>query len=121
MKKFIIKFGRVLLDISAYIVLSIILVGIGISCFFPMSFDGETSGWNFFIPVLIAIFAFIAFVCTYFFLYLFIDINDNLTEINEKLVHITKENVHEQTEVNEISEKSCNDRSNFLNKNIYKR
>ena len=47
MKKFIIKFGRVLLDISAYIVLSIILVGIGISCFFPMSFDGETSGWNF--------------------------------------------------------------------------
>lgn len=82
MKKFIIDFGKGLIDISAIIWLLIISLGLIIAFVITSSQDS-------FIAMIVtgiaALVALIIFVLSYFLLYLLIDINDNLIEINSKL------------------------------------
>ena len=82
MKKIIIDFGKGLIDISAIIWLLIISLGLIIAFVITSSQDS-------FIAMIVtgiaALVALIIFVLSYFLLYLLIDINDNLIEINSKL------------------------------------
>lgn len=82
MKKIIIDFGKGLIDISAIIWLLIISLGLIIAFVITSSQDS-------FIAMIVtgiaALVGLIIFVLSYFLLYLLIDINDNLIEINSKL------------------------------------
>lgn len=74
MKKFIVDFGRGLIDFSAWVVLAVIIVA-GIMSFFSNE------------PLLgigILCIGLILFVASYYFIYLFIDIRDLLKIIVEK-------------------------------------
>ncbi len=73
MKKFIVDFGRGLIDISAWVVLAGIIVS-GIIMLFANPFAGI-------ITLLAGLIGFIAF---YYLIYLFIDIRDLLQEIVQK-------------------------------------
>jgi len=68
MKNFIINSGRILIDISAWIVAAAILI-----CGIAGLLSDEP-----FVGLLILLFGTIAFVLTYYILYLFIDIKDKL-------------------------------------------
>lgn len=70
MKKFVIDCGRGLIDVSAWIiVIAIIIAG----------FNAGVLG------MLIVPLGILAFVIVYYFLYVLIDIRDNLQEINSKI------------------------------------
>lgn len=73
MKKFIVEFGRGLIDVSAWIVL-IFIVLIGIVSLFTNPLAG----------IGIIVIGLIMFVAFYYLLYLFIDIRDLLKAIVEK-------------------------------------
>lgn len=74
MKQFIVDFGKGLIDFSAWLILFVIILGsiIIMTINFPLG-------------IVIMLVGLIAFVIVYFLLYLAININDNLTEINAKL------------------------------------
>ena len=74
MKKFVISFGRGLIDFSAWLwVIAIIVCGV-IALFNDVG-----------IGLAILFCGLIIFVISYYLIYLFISINDNLTEINQNL------------------------------------
>lgn len=74
MKNFIIKNGRAVIDISAYIVLAIIVIA-GLTTMFQGSFLYGLIG---------LCMALVGFFITYFFIYLLIDMRDTLKVIAEQ-------------------------------------
>lgn len=83
MKKFVVSFGKNLINITAWLWILIIVV-FTVVAFINVPTD-ENSGIACSVIVLTSLTAIVVFVITYFLLYLFIDINDNLTEINKKI------------------------------------
>ena len=74
MKKFVVSSGASLIELSAWIVMiALIITSIVAMCN------------DFFTGILILLIGLIVFVMFYFSIFLLIDINDNLTEINSKL------------------------------------
>lgn len=74
MKKFVVDSGASLIELSAWIVLfAVIIVSV------VMMFGDFITG------LLILLVGIVLFILFYFSLFLLIDINDNLTEINSKL------------------------------------
>lgn len=70
MKNFVIDCGRGLIDVSAWVIIIAIIIG---SCCCGA------------LGILICPLGILTFVIIYYFLYLLIDIRDNLQEINSKL------------------------------------
>lgn len=101
MKKFIVDFGRGLIDFSAIILLVIIFLGtIG-----AMGLSLGTENWFFSIlyALLMGIVFFLIFVISYYLLYLFIDIRDNLEELNKNVKELNESLLVEDTDNNEES------------------
>ena len=79
MKHFVIKTGNGLIEFSAWLWIIIIIVS-GIVVLFN----------DFITGILILLIGFILFIFVYYTIFLVISINDNLTEINQKLGNDTK-------------------------------
>lgn len=118
MKKFIIKSGKTIINITAYLWLFAILV-FAIGAIFA-----DNSEFNVTLTIWVScIIALISFVVSYFLIYLLMDINDNLIEINIK-TSFKPESVNERQNENDIPDKILKDNecdNNFMNKGIYKK
>ena len=129
MKKFVVSVGKSLVDITAWLWMLIIII-FTIVAFINVPTD-ENSGIVCSAIVLISLTAVVVFVITYFLLYLFIDINDNLTEINKKMPQSKYEfeqnlkdeltpRINEEKFEHKQSEEEILD-CGFMNKGIYKK
>ena len=84
MKKFVIGLGNGLIDFAAIISLILIIVSGGFALFSDASVFGAVLVWAV---------GLIVYVMLFYTLYLFISINDNLTEINKKLAPKQEEKI----------------------------
>lgn len=118
MKKFILKSGKTIINITAYLwLMAIVLFAIGAIFADNSQFNVTLTIWG------SCLLALISFVVSYFLIYLLMDINDNLIEINKK-TSFKLENVNERQDENDISDKTFKNNdsdNNFINKGIYKK